>query len=102
MLTGAEMGRMESYLSGILPYFDPFIFIVIILIAFGIFTWYVVKKNTGIAYLSYSLFSIICCTNVYSIFSPMLEHAESFVITMILFFLIMAVLGILEFVKKVR
>ena len=102
MLTGTEMGRMESYLSGILPYFDPFIFTVIILLAFGIFTWYVVKKNTGIGYLSYSLFSIICCTGVYSIFSPMLEHAESFVITMILFFLIMAVLGILEFVKKVR
>ena len=102
MITGAEIGRIESYISGILPYFDPFIFMVILLIAFGIFTYYAIQKDTGIGYLSYSLFSVICCTSIYSIFGPMLEHAESFVITMILFFLIMAVLGILEFVKKVR
>ena len=102
MLTGAEMGRMESYVSKTLPYFDPFIFTIIILIAVGIFTYYVVKKDTGIGYLFYSLFNIITCTSVYSIFSSMLEHAESFVITMILFFIIMAVLGVLEFVKKVR
>ena len=102
MLTGTEMERMETYLSGALPYFDPFIFMFLILIAFGIFTYYAIKKNTGIGYLSYSLFSIITCTSVFSIFKPMLEHAESFVITMILFFFIMAVLGVLEFVKKVR
>ena len=102
MITGAELGRIESYISEIMPYFDPFIFMALILVTFGIFTWYVVKKDTGIGYLSYSLFSIICCTSIYSIFGPMLEHAESFVITMILFFLIVAVLGVLEFVKKVR
>ena len=102
MLTGAEMGRMESYVSGLLPYFDPFIFTIIILLAFGIFTWYIVKKDTGIGYLSYSLFSVIAGTSIYSIFSPMREHAESFVITMMVFFLIVAVLGVLEFVKKVR
>ena len=102
MITGAEIGRMETYLSGIIPYFDPFIFMSLILATFGIFTYYVLKKDTGLGYLFYSIFSIITCTSVYSIFQPMLEHAESFVIIMILFFLLMAVLGVLEFIKKVR
>ena len=102
MLTGVEMQRMEGYISSILPHFDSFLCMLIILIAFGIFTYYVSKKDTGIVHLSYAIFSVICASSILSIFNSILESAEGFIITMILFFVIMAVLGVIGFIKKVR
>ena len=103
MITGAQIVEIEKFISLAIPYFNPFIVCLLILISFGIFTYYTAKRDKGITYLAYGIFSLICCGNVLTSFSNFggLEQVQNSVITLSIFFLIMGILGIIEFTKKV-